>query len=1132
MGCGASSSPGGEKGQAFASLLKQLKDTDAEVRRKAVRSLGEIGEPAAKHAEAIAELMGDSDLEVRRRASKALARLGDEAGRAVAPRLARRLSEAKIRTSVEEALKELGASASTAVPELREYLSADTDICIIALRLLGHLGPPHATPAAEDVVKLLANEDAEVSKNALDFLECLGPEAAAVASELSRLLGHDQTEVRLKALKALGGLGGAASVVDAAPALAALVVHDDENVRRAASEALGQLGDLGEHSGPVVAAEMAVALGDTRADVCKEAARLLARLGPYAAPHASALVVPLKRDDVRAAASEALSTLALHAELAVVPLAKLLDGKAGDEVCLAALDVLGKLGRIAEPAAGDVATALASDSYEVRTKAVEVLICLGALGCAGAAMPAVTKLLADDSAGVRASAAEALKGVGTSLGSGTGAAAAEVAKLLASGQYGVRSKALETLDGLGPEAAAPAAPEIARLLAHDNPDVRQVAEEVLRRLGGHGVAAAPLLLELLTHRKEHVRLLARNGLKQLGDNAVPAIVTLLRNTVDWQDRRRVVEQLGRLGALAKPFVPTLGDLLDDDSLELQIAAACLLRDLASKDSGFVMPELRAKAQALLEKSLEQHSTPSYWINGKSSDRDFDEMVYVDERQHDRFDELLKQTYVARSTQDRTCPQGRHGRTKGGCPCVQPGGDPGLPTEYIVRRVLRVENALMWGRYLMKKDVVRLKRAKEDEPFKIFDPPIMSTAVVDANREVFAPREDNLNESYLVHGTFVRAAVSIAKNNFNIDLAGSNTGTMYGIGAYLGESITKADEYARDEPDGYYSGIYAALVCRVCMGKLYYTTQRDTEAGAKVSSGSFDSTCGDRSKVASTFRELVVYDNDQIYPEYIVFYQRLYARNDRSKVCGSLGWPLHTEMPPYWTNGYKDMRTGEPFDERYEVTSLTLGVLQRLAGASLEGASWEVVAARRVENAVLWRAYADAKAAMRCRLVNGGSEAKELATAKHLRAESSEQCLSSATTEASLNEHFLWHATSRDSAESIARAGFQIDRSGSKVGGLRFGPGAYFSEGLSKALAYAMDEEGAKYVLLCRVACGRFYEADGGLDPVASSKASQGGQDAVLARAQEGAAREVVALHQEQVYPEFVLELRPAGSQPF
>ena len=33
----------------------------------------------------------------------------------------------------------------------------------------------------------------------------------------------------------------------------------------------------------------------------------------------------------------------------------------------------------------------------------------------------------------------------------------------------------------------------------------------------------------------------------------------------------------------------------------------------------------------------------------------------------------------RGGKDRLCPTEQHGKTRGGCPCVQPGGSPGLPT---------------------------------------------------------------------------------------------------------------------------------------------------------------------------------------------------------------------------------------------------------------------------------------------------------------------------------------------------------------------------------------------------------------------------------------------------------------------
>lgn len=39
------------------------------------------------------------------------------------------------------------------------------------------------------------------------------------------------------------------------------------------------------------------------------------------------------------------------------------------------------------------------------------------------------------------------------------------------------------------------------------------------------------------------------------------------------------------------------------------------------------------------------------------------------------------SYRAITTQDRLCPTGKHDKTRGGCPCVQVGGDPGLPTGF-------------------------------------------------------------------------------------------------------------------------------------------------------------------------------------------------------------------------------------------------------------------------------------------------------------------------------------------------------------------------------------------------------------------------------------------------------------------
>merc|ERR1712232_1131043 len=92
---------------------------------------------------------------------------------------------------------------------------------------------------------------------------------------------------------------------------------------------------------------------------------------------------------------------------------------------------------------------------------------------------------------------------------------------------------------------------------------------------------------------------------------------------------------------------------------------------------------------------------------------------------------------------------------------------------------------------------------------------------------------------------------------------------------------------KDEAD--YNGVFAMLVCRTFMGKFYYTKKRDDSVGAKIEKGRYDSTVGDR-----IFRELVAYNSDQIYPEYLLFYHRRYIRDNFETFSEIVRKPL--ELP--------------------------------------------------------------------------------------------------------------------------------------------------------------------------------------------------------------------------------------------
>jgi len=118
-------------------------------------------------------------------------------------------------------------------------------------------------------------------------------------------------------------------------------------------------------------------------------------------------------------------------------------------------------------------------------------------------------------------------------------------------------------------------------------------------------------------------------------------------------------------------------------------------------------------------------------------------------------------------------------------------------------------------------------------------------------------------------------MSIAENDFKIEL--SSTTSMFGQGAYFAECSSKADEYASDDPDGYYKGYYAMLLCRVTLGAVQYMTDPNHYAHQNVGPAHpFDSTLGDREAAVGTYREFIVTSKDQVYPEYAIIYERVYA----------------------------------------------------------------------------------------------------------------------------------------------------------------------------------------------------------------------------------------------------------------
>merc|ERR1719296_174521 len=167
-----------------------------------------------------------------------------------------------------------------------------------------------------------------------------------------------------------------------------------------------------------------------------------------------------------------------------------------------------------------------------------------------------------------------------------------------------------------------------------------------------------------------------------------------------------------------------------------------------------------------------------------------------------------------------------------------------------------------------------------------------------------------NEVFLFHGTSEQAASKITTENLRTNLAGSNAGTLYGKGIYLAENASKSDEYgegpkgpageqekagfeAPRPPPGPPPEIVREsyiLLCRSALGKVRYTDEKKPDADdlqKRCLSGEYDSVLGDRLKIHGTFRELIVFNDDHVYPEYIIRYERIFFHERFAEIYSAM-----------------------------------------------------------------------------------------------------------------------------------------------------------------------------------------------------------------------------------------------------
>jgi len=267
---------------------------------------------------------------------------------------------------------------------------------------------------------------------------------------------------------------------------------------------------------------------------------------------------------------------------------------------------------------------------------------------------------------------------------------------------------------------------------------------------------------------------------------------------------------------------------------------------------FVCPHCGAKNQISYHRAasslrLDEVTPPSWW-RAKPADGEH-ELVPLGDEDICIFQQLVDQTWRNVSTRDRGAALAR-------------------------LKVVAVQqncNPRLWRNYMHA--CAKIRTFMDGE--RTIE--CLTSNVLKKARLPFGDLATDINEFLLFRGTKPSACDSICKSDFMVALAGSNAGTLYGPGIYLGENSSKSDEYASDDATGIYKGLYAMLLCRAACGRIQYTDAVVPDVPLLIrrctADGEFDSVLGDREKARGTYREFVVYNNSQVYPEYVMIYRR-------------------------------------------------------------------------------------------------------------------------------------------------------------------------------------------------------------------------------------------------------------------
>ncbi|KAH3833545.1 uncharacterized protein LOC127877602 isoform X2 [Dreissena polymorpha] len=208
----------------------------------------------------------------------------------------------------------------------------------------------------------------------------------------------------------------------------------------------------------------------------------------------------------------------------------------------------------------------------------------------------------------------------------------------------------------------------------------------------------------------------------------------------------------------------------------------------------------------------------------------------------------------------------------------------------ITNVQRVENLDVFKKYCNKRQEIfkNLVKQKRGAWPKVEETPNASGKIITStyfSREMASDLQSEINEVLLFHGTKLDTIDTICQSGFDTRLASRDA--MFGQGVYGAEKPTKADQYTDDQNARTIGQgqIKQMFLMRMLLGHCFICTDQNhphkyrrapcckckrDDCKEHFDSGNYDSVVGDNKKL---FREFIVYERDQCYPEYLITYER-------------------------------------------------------------------------------------------------------------------------------------------------------------------------------------------------------------------------------------------------------------------